>query len=316
MKCFVSESDDQGAVGGTDRKNGFIILPLLLFLMACSGTVLCYGRSVYQEAEAVREFLCRKQLETIAQSFMLISLQQEKETVISDAVYNLPLLQPGNNEVRIVVSVNRVKDFGLRFLKVEVADSNSNEFSLRQCVMFFPAPLIQLLENPVTDLSGSAGKEETGEKKNTITSKSGGAVFPQFSIGEIAEWASTGFPSPLEMQRDGLSGWIYLSRKEISLPKGLKVNGDGILCFGEDVTIGDNSVFTGRIIILADCNLHIGNQVRLEKSLLLCRGKVTIGTDSFINGAVMAKQGVVTGENVTIIGDKEVLEPFNSIISY
>ena len=56
--------------------------------------------------------------------------------------------------------------------------------------------------------------------------------------------------------------------------------------------------------------------MRLNKALLLCRGKLTIGTDSIINGAVMAQQDAVVDENALITGDREVLEPFNSIISY
>ena len=96
----------------------------------------------------------------------------------------------------------------------------------------------------------------------------------------------------------------------------MKVNGDGILAFADDVTIDDNTVLTGRIVVLAERNLRIGNHVRLNKALLLCRGKLTIGTDSIINGAVMAQQDVVVEENTVISSDREVLEPFNSIISY
>ena len=151
---------------------------------------------------------------------------------------------------------------------------------------------------------------------DTITGKSYGAVFPQFSVEEIAVWASTDFPSALELQRDGLSGWIYLCRDKTELPKGLQVNGDGILAFADDMTISDNTVFTGRVIVLADRNLRVGSHVRLNKAFLLCRGKLTVGTDSIINGAVMAQQDALVNDNSVITGDREVLEPFKSIISY
>ena len=317
MKCFAREVILQDATGGTKRKEGFILLPLLLFLMVCSGVILCYGRSVYQEAAATREFLCRKQLETIAQSFVFTALKQEKETVISNAKYILNPLQPGNNEVQISVTVNRVKDLGMRFLKVDVSDSCANEFSLRQCGLFFPDSLLQQFAESsliVTD-SAEQGKSEKKDM-DTITGKNDGAVFPQFSVEEIGVWASTDFPSALELQRDGLSGWIYLCRNELSLPKGLQVNGDGILAFANDVTIGDNVKFTGRVVILADGNLRLGSNVRFEKALLLCRGKLTLGADSIIKGAVMTQQDVVLADTSEIICDREVLEPFNSIISY
>jgi len=316
MRCIVSGSKFCDTAGGAERKRGFVMLPLLLLLMVCSGMILCYGRRVYQEAEAAREFLCRKQLETIAQSFMFTALWQEKETEITSAVYSLNPLQPGNDEVQVSVSVNRVKDLGMRFLKVDVSDSCSNVFSLRQCCMLFSDAMRQQLERTPIIIAGSVTKEESGEKKITITSKSDGAVFPQFSVEEIATWASTDFPSALELQRDGLSGWIYLCRNELTLPKGLNVNGDGILAFADNTTIGDNTVFTGRIIILADRSLRIGSHVKLENALLLCRGKLTIGSDSVINGAVMVQQDAVLDGNATITVDREVLEPFNSIISF
>ena len=316
MRCFVSEGKFSYTAGGAERKRGFVLLPLLLLLMVCSGIVLCYGRRVYQEAEAAREFLCRKQLETIAQSFMFTALRQEKETEIKNAVYSLRPLQPGNDEVQVSVSVNRVKDLGMRFLKVDVSDSRSNAFSLRQCCMLFSDFMRQQFERSPIVVTGSVTQEESVEKKITITSESDGAVFPQFSVEEIAAWASTDFPSALELQRDGLSGWIYLCRNEITFPKGLNVNGDGILAFADNVTIGDNTVFTGRIIILADRSLRIGSHVKLENALLLCRGKLTIGSDSVINGAVMVQQNAALGGNLTITGNREVLEPFYSIISY
>jgi len=316
MRCFVSEAKLCDTAGGAERKRGVVLLPLLLLLMVCSGIVLCYGRRVYQEAEAAREFLCRKQLETIAQSFMFTALRQEKETEITNAVYSLHPLQPGDDKVQVSVSVNRVKDLGMRFLKVDVSDSRSNVFSLRQCCMLFSDSMRQQFERSPIIVKGSVTQEESGEKKITITSESDGAVFPQFSVEEIAAWASTDFPSALELQRDGLSGWIYLCRNELNLPKGLNVNGDGILAFADNATIGDNTVFTGRIIILADRNLRIGSHVKLENALLLCRGKLTIGSDCVINGLVMVQQNAILDGNSMVTGDREVLEPFNSIISY
>ena len=304
-------------VGGTDRKRGFVLLPLLLFLMVCSGIILSNMRNVYQEVEVAREFLCRKQLESVAQSFMFTALRQEKKIEIADAVYDLEPLQPGNDNVRVCVTVNREKDLGMRFLKVDVTDSYDNEFSLRQCRMEITESLLQQFEQAPFIMRGSIthGFSKEGDM-TTITGTSDGAFFPQYSVEEISVWASSKFPSALELQRDGLGNWLYLSMDKYSLPKGLTVNGEGMLAFAKDAAIGDNTVFTGRVIILADRNLQIGSRVRLEKVLLLCKGNLTVGSDSFINGAVMVQQDAELGDRVTITGDREVLEPFQSVISY
>ena len=316
MRCYASGANDRDTAGGSGRKQGFIVLPFLLFLMVCSGLALCYGRSVLRETETAREFMCRKQLEIIAQSFVSVALQQENETELADAVYKLPSLQPGNDEVQVSVSVNRVSDLGLRFLKVDVSDSLLNSFILRQCMLLLPEDLHQqFVSSPVVVLSSDV--QERSEEKNTstITSKSDGVAFPQFSVEEIAIWTSTDLPSASELQRDGLNGWIYCS-KGISLTEGLNVNGDGILAFAEDAAIGDNTVFTGRIIILANRDLRIGNRVKLEKALILCQGNLTVGSDSIINGAVMVQKNAKVDSKSKITGDREVLEPFKSMVSY
>lgn len=317
MRDFASKVNHWVIVGGTAGRQGFILLPLLLFLMVCSGVILGYVRNVYQEMEVARDFLCRKQLETVAQSFIFTALQQEKGIEITDAVYDLEPLQPGNNTVQVCVTVKRVKDLGMRFLKVDVADTRDNECSLQQWCMDVPEPLRQQFGQSPFIMQNSKAQEFSGEKDaDSITGKSDGAFFPQFSVEDISVWASTKLPSALELQRDGLSAWIYLSMDKCSIPKGLTVNGEGILAFANDAVIGDNTVFTGRIIILADRNIQIGSRVKLEKALLLCKGKLTIGSDSSINGAVLVQQNAELGDRVAITGDKEVLEPFQSIVSY
>ena len=298
------------------RNKGFILFPVLLFLIACSGVAMTGLHTVAREAAAANEFLRYRQLETIAQSFMQTALYQEEQTEITDAAYQLGSLYPGKEPVNVIVKVNREPNLGLRFLQVDAFTSFADKFSLRQCRIRFSDSLLQQFANSLFIVPDAAVQKEMEERNVSITSNTDGAVFPDFSVENIALWASTDFPSALELQRDGLSGWIYLSRDRLSLPKGITVHGNGILAFTDNIVINDNSTFTGRVILLADGNVRIGSHVRLEKALLLCRGKLTVGTDSFINGAVMTQQDAVLGEGVIFTGDREVLEPYDSIVSY
>jgi len=298
------------------RNKGFILFPVLLFLIACSGVAMTGLHTVAREAAAASEFLRYRQLETITQSFMQTALYQEEQTEITDGTYQLGFLYPGKEPVNVTVKVNREPNLGLRFLQVDTFTSHDDKFSLRQCCIRFSDSLLQQFANSLFIVPGAAVQKEQEEKDVSITGNTGGAVFPDFSMESIANWASTDFPSTLELQSDGLNGWIYLTREKLSFPKGITVHGNGILAFTDNIVISDESTFTGRIILLADGNVRIGSRVRLEKALLLCRGKLTVGTDSFINGAVMAQQDAVLGEGVTFTGDREVLEPYNSIVSY
>jgi len=298
------------------QDQGFILIHLLLFLVVCSGIILSLIRIVLQEAEIVKETIRRKQMETITQSLMQTILQQEETTAVNGGMYSLPSLMPGNTDVTIYVTVERNFSLGLRFLQIKAEDNDQNSFSLRQCRIDFPEPLVNNIMQYTLDLSGTSGQERPAEKKETITSEPDGAAFPQFSVKDIAGWASAGLPAALEMQRDGLYGGTYFSGVKVSLPKGITVHGSGIVLCTEELEIADNSIFTDRIIILADKDVHIGSHVKLEKALLLCRGKLTVGTDSTINGAVMALQHVKLGDRATITGNREVMNPYQSIISY
>ena len=284
----------------TGKKDGFILISLLMFLLVISVVAISLVRNVTQELSVVQETVRVKQLETIVQSFMYTALQQEKFDGITEAVYQLEPLLPGRENVILRVMVHRDNTLGMRFLKVKAEDACNNEFTLRQCRVDFPEDLIQQLTQYSNILSAVQFEGNNPEGKYvTITSKSDGAAFPHFSAEDIAVWASTDFPSLLELQRDGLNGWIYFSREKISLSKGLTVHGKGILMF-----------------VLADKNLIIGNNVRLDKALLLCRGKLTVGTDSLINGAVLTQQQVNLGNGTRVTVDTEVMEPYDSIISY
>ncbi|MBQ8919737.1 MAG: hypothetical protein IJ056_06505 [Acidaminococcaceae bacterium] len=306
-----------GYGGGKDKEQGFILLPLLLFLLVCSGIALAYMRTIVQELDTAKEFLHYRQLETVVQSFVKTALYQEDETVITDAVYHLEPLYPGKESVTLTVKVNREEALGMRFLQVDAVDSCDDAFSLRQCRIRFSDSLCQQFEQSCFIVLGSEIWEDQTEKSMaSITGKTDGAVFPQFSVGNIAVWASTDFPSALELQRDGLSGWFYLSRDRLTLPARLAVNGDGILAFADNITIGDDSVFTGRIVLVADGNVHVGSRVRMENVLLLCKRTLTVGSDSFINGAVMVQQDAVIGKGTKIEGNREVLNQFDSIVSY
>lgn len=303
--------------GEAEKERGFILVPLLLFLLVCSGIAISYMRTVAQELDASIEHLRYRQLETVVQSFMQTALQQEEQAGITDAAYQLEPLYPGKASVSLTVTVNREEELGMRLLQVKAADPFSDEFSLRQCRIRFSDSLLQSFDQSYLVVLGSEVWEESKEKNMaSITSKTDGAVFPQFSVRNIAVWASTDFPSVSELQRDGLGGWIYLSRERMTLPKRLTVNGNGILAFADDITISDDSAFTGRIILLADGNVHIGSRVRMENAFLLCRKKLTIGSDSFINGAVMVQQDAQFGKGTEIKGNREVLRQFDSIISY
>ena len=247
---------------------------------------------------------------------MQTALFQEDRIGITDATYYLEPLRPGKDAVNLQVTVNHEDSIGLRFLQVRAETSENNGFSLRQCRITLPDTLIQQITHYSQAAFHLADKEYQQEENISITSKSEGVAFPQFSAERIADWAITDFPSALDMQHDGLYSWIYFGREKVFMPKGLTVHGEGILMFADDFVIADNSVFTDRIIILADKNVLVGSHVRLEKALLLCRGKLTIGTDSYINGAVLAQQGLSLGDQTMITLDREVLTPFNSIISY
>ena len=75
-------------------------------------------------------------------------------------------------------------------------------------------------------------------------------------------------------------------------------------------------IVSDRVLIIANSELRIGDRVKLEKACIVCRGNLIVGSDAVLNGACIVKHNALLQDRVRLTPDREVLTPFETIISY
>lgn len=295
---------------------GFVIFPLLMMLAMLAVAAALYTQVILSELEAAGEFVLRSQLEALVQSVVQTALAQEKKTEIQKGFWPVGRMMPGNHAVNLSVEVKRLDELGMRALFVSAADEGGHDFHLRQCRIAFPDALVEQFEHSAFVVLKSLSQGVSPKESMPVTSEEEGAVFPQFYVDDFADWFSRDFPGMQELQQEGLNNWIYIDDGLLEFPQGLTVKGRGILAFTRPVTIRDQVTFADRIIIIANDDVRIGRHVKLQKAFILCRGNLTIGDDSIVNGGFLVQHKAILGNNVLLTGDKEVIKEFQTIISY
>lgn len=302
--------------GRREKTGGFIIIPLLLILAMLTAAAVLYTHVVLYELEAAGEFIARSRLEAITQSFVQTALAEEGQTEIKDGSWRLGNLMPGDVTADINVSVKRMKALGMRSLFVSTTDTQGREFHLRQCRITLPKMLTDQFERSAFIVLKSLSQGAPSEQSMPITSEEAGAVFPQFYVDDFADWFSRDFPEMQELQQDGFGNWIYVSHDLVEFPQGLTVKGNGVLAFTRPAVIGDNVTFAGRVFIIANDDLRVGSNVNMQKAFILCRGNLTIGSDTAINGGFLVQHKAILGDRVVLTRAEEVISAFNTAIVY
>lgn len=313
---FASDSKaDAKSVKGP-HSPGFISLSLLLFFLLGSLAGVTYTKNILYEVNAAQEFLCKAQLEALAQSFLHTALANEEKIPLVSASYEVGKLIPGNASATVSASVKRLESLGLRLIRVSASDNRENEFHLRQCrICFLDSLLRQLSEDPFIAF-GDVSQGQSLEGSMPITSALHGAAFPQFQVDDFADWFSRDWPSIEKLQQDGLWNWLLICPGLGRIPRRIVLHGRGILVFERPAVIEEDVIVSDRVLIIANSDLRIGDRVKLEKACIVCRGNLIVGSDAVLNGACIVKHNALLQYRVRLTPDREVLTPFETIISY
>lgn len=296
--------------------SGFISLSLLFFFFLGSFVGVVYTQNILYEVNAAQEFLRKEQLEALAQSFLHTALANEEKIPLTSASYEVGELIPGHAPATVSASVKHLESLGLRLIKVSASDDRDNEFHLRQCRICFPDPLFQQLNETPFIAFGDVAQGQVLEESMPITSELHGAAFPQFQVDDFAGWFSRDWPSNVKLQQEGLWNWLLICPGLGRIPRGMVLNGRGILAFERSAVIEEDVIVSDRVLIIANSDLRIGDRVKFEKACIVCRGNLTVGSDTVLNGAFIVQHNVQLQDRVMLTPDREVLTPFETIISY
>lgn len=277
---------------------------------------MTYTKNILYEVNVAQEFLGKAQLEALAQSFLHTALANEEKIPLVSASYEVGKLIPGNASATVSASVKRLESLGLRLIRVSASDNRENEFHLRQCRICFPDSLLRQLNEDPFIAFGDVSQGQFLEGSMPITSALHGAAFPQFQVNDFADWFSRDWPSIEKLQQDGLWNWLLICPGLGRIPRRIVLHGRGILVFERPAVIEEDVIVSDRVLIIANSDLRIGDRVKLEKACIVCRGNLIVGSDAVLNGACIVKHNALLQDRVRLTPDREVLTPFETIISY
>ncbi len=116
-----------------------------------------------------------------------------------------------------------------------------------------------------------------------------------------------------ELHNYGLdSNFVYLtSSKTITYQNTAKTTrGNGLIACTSGITLEKNFTHNGRLILISNASITIGDSVKLPNALIIAKNNVTIGTGCTLKGVVFA------GNKIKILGKGNFTHDASAVASY
>ena len=130
-------------------------------------------------------------------------------------------------------------------------------------------------------------------------------------INNLAKW----FLQTADELRDyGLKRRLYFNTSSgsvaYSIAQNTIIKGDGVLVDESGITINEGCRSTGNLWLISGSGIIIGDDVKLDKALLMAKKNISIGNNVSISGIIISGGKVTIGNNLIMTRNKTVLEPF------
>ncbi len=290
-----------------------IILVLVCFL----GTAgLLVARLVLGEYGNAKEAITRQQVVYLTQDVLQCALEREARREQPEPDAWPVVLQPGQEEVQMKVSVTGAEKLGLRLLQVAASPAAAPAYVLHQLRWSFTRAVRQQAATYAFIATGSLQGDAEKLGKLLYTSENG-AVFPDYAVSDFKNWLPQPCFSPVDLRVYGLGKQLYVweSPEPYRITAGTCVKGEGILVFGGDLVLEDGVTFTDRVVIFTEDNLTTGGNVTFQNALIFCKGRLSLGSNNKISGAIFVKREAAWSSDLVLQHVPEVTAPFSTLAS-
>ena len=272
---------------------GSVSIVVLLACVVLSGAVQALYYSLREEIEAESKIVLHNQLQAATGDVMSCVLRKEQSSNLTEVVLERAESLPGRK-----VSV------------ISIAD----DMQIRLAEVCLQPPLgrgQEFYENTLT-----AGRKINGDfnkYNDLICVGEAGDILETLDIGAYKKWSHYSFLTDDEYRQLGFGKGIYYSddlygARLPCIVEALK--GDAFLISEKNITIENNLHLLGRVTIVVGDNLIIGDNVQMERALLIVKNNLRIGTNCRIKGIVAAGGEITIGVNFSLQRREDVLEPY------
>ncbi len=276
------------------HKEGFILFPVIVFLLLTSGLVRMLLCLVEEEIFGQQEFLqCRRNLRL---GLALTKAVDALEPPLAPGTYELPSLDfyPGYKNVAT---------------KLVLTQSTSGQITRRAVELKWDKGC-WLLEKLLLRPPGRKSHPVYLSARETGLSE-GSKVFPPLAWQEYSKYLLARSPCSKSSLEQGWNGRLYVyNAKPCRFGEGITLAGDGVLCTSNDIYLGQASTFTGKVWLLAGGNIYVEPNVRLAQAFLYAQNKIVLGRGSRIYGIIVAGSEIIREQDSHVKSRPEVLETF------
>lgn len=293
---------------------GSISISVLLLCIIVLGVIRVLHVLVIKEAKIEEKDLERRQICQMLADISNCWLKMESDgDVVKDYIFPERRLSPSNKIIRAHVKVARDDLLPGRNLQVAV---NIEDDVLCLSEVTLQPPLGRMCDFYNNTLT--AGEEIIGYKENadsTVKIVSGQkGVLNKLEVEQYKKWKRYDFLSREEYQEVGFGQGLYYDDSLYGnrVPYiGKAIKGDAFLVIEKDLTIDSNVSMQGRIMCIVGGNIHIGDNVDLDKVLLISKKNLNIGNDCSISGVIVVGGKATIGERLQLKREESVLENFH-----
>lgn len=291
---------------------GSVSIVVLLACVVLSGAVQALYYSLREEIEAESKIVLHNQLQAATGDVMSCVLRKEQSSNLTESFrLEEQMLYPGQKVMQTEVVLERAESLpGRKVSVISIAD----DMQIRLAEVCLQPPLgrgQEFYENTLT-----AGRKINGDfnkYNDLICVGEAGDILETLDIGAYKKWSHYSFLIDDEYRQLGFGKGIYYSddlygARLPCIVEALK--GDAFLISEKNITIENNLHLLGRVTIVVGDNLIIGDNVQMERALLIVKNNLRIGTNCRIKGIVAAGGEITIGVNFSLQRREDVLEPY------
>ena len=279
-----------------------ILLLGMLYLLMLGHLILLHVKNDFQRTVEQIQGLRERQLCSSLATWLLN--QQEPPPSLSFTTS----FMPGAVQVNVQASQSQSSDNAFSKLNVQVTSKFSQQNLNRW--QFSPSSEHQLLGAQYMFISKYQPEGASYISDSKLYTSTGSPALPDISFLNGKAHTSLDMEELHDYGFD--SNFIYLtSSKTITYKTTAKTTkGNGLIACTSGITLDKNFTHSGRLILISNASITIGDSVKLPNALIIAKNNVTIGTGCTLKGVIFA------GNKIKILGKGNFTHDASAVASY
>ena len=294
------------------KRKGMVSLSILLLATVILTILQGFFLLVNRESEAQRDNIRQEQILNLGESLIGVAVRNEEKGNLSDCLQLQKVtLYPGNEEFTAIITKENNISLGVSQIKIAL-EGAGRKWNIYEDKLLPPGGADNpVYQNAIYAQNGIVGIIPTG-----IVAQEGnsGSIMPFFDVSGYKKYGKMVLPAADELRDYGLKKRLYVNTAAgnvaYSVAQDTVIKGDGVFVDEAGITINGRCTATGNLWLISGSGIVIGDDVKLEKALIIAKKNISIGNNVSINGIIISGGKVTIGNNLIMTRNKTVLEPF------